>query len=213
MPSANSVVRIRRWRLPASAGLDAEQVVAVAARVTGLERTPAGFERRLRDDGARVDAELARRGGGMRQHLLDELVLLLGRHRVSRRGSRSRAAGRRALAELAISMSARPRPLPCDNCTASWSSIMPWYMSPWSLPNIGSPKLALRMLSSIILVKMLSNWRATSRRAADRWRRAPRRKRRELPEVGRARAWRARSACQGVVVETCRCRLQCHVSR
>jgi hypothetical protein len=32
-------------------------------------------------------------------------------------------------------------------------------MSAWALANKGSPKLALRMPSSIILVKMLSNWR------------------------------------------------------
>ena len=52
---------------------------------------------------------------------------------------------------------------------------MSWYMSPWSLPNIGSPKLALRMLSSIILVKMLSNWRATSRSVSGSLASAPRR--------------------------------------
>ena len=92
-----------------------------------------------------------------------------------------------------ISMSASPRPRPWLNCTASWSSAMSWYMSPWSLPNIGSPKLALRMLSSIILVNRLSNCLAAARSVAGSSAGAAAH-RRELLEVVRIDARRVRHA-------------------
>src|SRR5687768_16434467 len=65
--------------LPAGTGLDAKEVVTAAARVGGLRSAPAGVERGLRDDGARIHAQLACRGGRMRQHLVDKLALLHGR--------------------------------------------------------------------------------------------------------------------------------------
>src|SRR5688572_29087018 len=64
--------------IPAGTRLDAEQIVAAAVRIAGLGAAPAGFERGLRDDGARVHAEFTGRGLGMRRNLVDELALLLG---------------------------------------------------------------------------------------------------------------------------------------
>ena len=149
-------------------------------RIGGLARAPAGFERGLRHDGARIDARARARprwhAAACRRRISAAASGLAARRSVPAVGLVGTAAPAPAPpCSWRISMSASPRPLPCESCTASWSSIMPWYMSTWSLPNIGSPKLALRMLSSIILVKILSNWRATSRSAFGSFASAPRR--------------------------------------
>src|SRR6185369_3114677 len=91
--------RVRRdaGAAPAATGLDAKIVVTVAGRILRLRRAPAGLERGLRDDGARVDAKLACRGRGVRQHAFDELALLLGRNLVRAGGTAGRGGVRAGL--------------------------------------------------------------------------------------------------------------------
>ena len=54
-----------------------KRLLLAPRRVGGLRRAPAGFERRLRDDRARIDPELATRRLCLRQDLLDELAASL----------------------------------------------------------------------------------------------------------------------------------------
>ena len=103
-PSNSSVLHRDAVALPAAAGLDAEEVEARrAVGVAGQGLAPARFQRGLREQVARIDAELLAGCFGAGPELLDELF---GRVRTPGRAAVAAALRRRALPARIFAMNA-----------------------------------------------------------------------------------------------------------